>query len=83
MLHLDILAPALGISIFLLIYYTAVGFFTVYLTSNFGFTTSKANGINTWYWGDQRDQPGGRRASCRTACGCASRSWWPAPCWRS
>ncbi len=51
MLHLDILAPALGISIFLLIYYTAVGFFTVYLTSNFGFTTSKANGINSWYWG--------------------------------
>jgi len=51
MLHLDILAPALGISLFLLIYYTAVGFFTVYLTSNFGFTTSKANGINTWYWG--------------------------------
>jgi MFS family permease len=50
MLHLDILAPALGISIFLLIYYTAVGFFTIYLTSNFGFTTSKANGINTWYW---------------------------------
>jgi nitrate/nitrite transporter NarK len=28
-----------------------VGFFTIYLTSNFGFTTSKANGINTWYWG--------------------------------
>ncbi len=51
MLRLDILAPALGISIFLLIYFTAVGFFTVYLTSNFGFTTSQANGINTWYWG--------------------------------
>jgi MFS family permease len=51
MLHLDILAPALGISVFLLIYYTAVGFFTIYLTSNFGFTTSKANGINSWYWG--------------------------------
>jgi MFS family permease len=50
MLRLDILAPALGISIFLLIYYTAVGFFTIYLTSNFGFSTSKANGINTWYW---------------------------------
>lgn len=51
MMRLDIIAPALGISIFLLIYYTAVGFFTVYLTSNFGFTTSKANGINSWYWG--------------------------------
>jgi MFS family permease len=51
MMRLDILAPALGISIFLLIYYTAVGFFTIYLASNFGFTTSEANGINTWYWG--------------------------------
>jgi MFS family permease len=51
MLHLDIIAPAFGISIFLLIYYSAVGFFTIYLTANFGFTTSKANGINTWYWG--------------------------------
>jgi MFS family permease len=50
MMHLDVLGPALGISIFLLIYYTAVGFFTIYLTSNFGFTTSRANGINTWYW---------------------------------
>jgi MFS family permease len=51
MLHLDIIAPALGISIFLLIYYSAVGFFTIYLTANFGFTTSQANGINSWYWG--------------------------------
>ncbi len=51
MLCLDILAPALGVSVFLLIYYTAVAFFTIYLTSNFGFSTSQANGINTWYWG--------------------------------
>ncbi len=51
MAHLDVLAPALGVSIMLLIYYTAVGFFTIYLTTNFGFTTARANGINTWYWG--------------------------------
>ncbi|MBO2463186.1 MFS transporter [Actinomadura violacea] len=50
MLKFDILAPAAGISIFLIIYYTAVGFFTIYLTTTFGFSTSRANGINTWYW---------------------------------
>ncbi|MGH3321605.1 MAG: MFS transporter [Streptosporangiaceae bacterium] len=50
MLHLDILAPAIAISVFLIIYYTAVGFFTVYFTTIFGFSTAQANGINTWYW---------------------------------
>jgi hypothetical protein len=50
MVRLDIVAPALGIAIFLIVYYTAVGFFTIYLTSIFGFTTSTANGISTWYW---------------------------------
>jgi MFS family permease len=50
MLKPDIILPALGIAIFLLIYYTAVGFFTIYLTSIFGFSTSTANGISSWYW---------------------------------
>ena len=50
MLKPDIILPALGIAIFLLIYYTAVGFFTIYLTTIFGFSTSTANGISTWYW---------------------------------
>ncbi|MFC4592093.1 MFS transporter [Sphaerisporangium corydalis] len=50
MMGRDIVAPALGISIFLLIYYSAVAFFTIYLTTIFGFSTSEANGINTWYW---------------------------------
>jgi MFS family permease len=50
MLRTDIVLPALGISIFLLIYYTAVAFFTIYLTTIFAFTTSEANGLNAWYW---------------------------------
>lgn len=50
MMKLDILAPAIGIAVFLLIYYTAVGFFSIYLTTIFGFSTSTANGISTWYW---------------------------------
>ena len=50
MLHLDIVGSAFAISVFLLIYYTAVGFFTIYLTSIFGFTLTQANGINNWFW---------------------------------
>ncbi len=50
MLHLDIVGSAFAISVFLIIYYTAVGFFTIYLTSIFGFTLTQANGINNWFW---------------------------------
>jgi MFS family permease len=50
MMKLDVIAPAIGIAVFLLVYYTAVGFFSVYLTTIFGFSTSTANGISTWYW---------------------------------
>jgi Major Facilitator Superfamily len=40
MLRLDIIGSAFAISVFLLVYYTAVGFFTVYFTSLFSFTLS-------------------------------------------
>jgi MFS family permease len=50
MLHLDVIAPAFAISVFLLIYYTAVGFFTIYFTTNFGFSLSDANGLGNWFW---------------------------------
>jgi MFS family permease len=50
MVHLDVVGSAFAISVFLLIYYTAVGFFTIYLTSIFGFTLTQANGINNWFW---------------------------------
>ncbi|HEX4396799.1 MAG TPA: MFS transporter [Trebonia sp.] len=50
MLRLDIIGSAFAISVFLLVYYTAVGFFTVYFTSLFGFTLSRANGIGNWFW---------------------------------
>jgi hypothetical protein len=46
----DILLPALGISLFLLVYYVAIGFSTLYLTSLFGFSTHEVNGLNTWFW---------------------------------
>ncbi|MHB1710091.1 MAG: MFS transporter [Acidimicrobiales bacterium] len=51
MLHLDVVGSAFGISIFLIIYYTAVGFFTVYFTTIFkGFTVPMADGIGNWFW---------------------------------
>jgi MFS family permease len=50
MLHLDIIGSAFAISVFLLIYYTAVGFFTIYFTSLHGFSLSTANSIGNWFW---------------------------------
>jgi MFS family permease len=50
MLHWDIVGSAFAIAVFLIIYYTAVGFFTVYFTSLFGFTQAQANGIGNWLW---------------------------------
>ena len=50
MMHLDIVGSAFAISVFLLIYYAAVGFFTIYFTTLFGFSLSKANSIGNWFW---------------------------------
>ncbi|GAB3276358.1 hypothetical protein GCM10027589_01920 [Actinocorallia lasiicapitis] len=46
----DILLPAAGISVFLLVYYVAIGFSTLYLTTLFGFSTHEVNGLNSWFW---------------------------------
>jgi MFS family permease len=50
MMHLDVVGSAFAISVFLLIYYAAVGFFTIYFTTLFGFSLSKANSIGNWFW---------------------------------
>jgi hypothetical protein len=50
MLRLDVIGSALAISLFLIFYYTAVAFFTVYFTSIFHFTQSTANSIGNWFW---------------------------------
>src|ERR1700744_6338637 len=50
MMHVDIIGSAFAISVFLLIYYTAVGFFTVYFPTLHGFSLSKANSIGDWFW---------------------------------
>jgi MFS family permease len=50
MMHLDVVGSAFAISVFLLVYYAAVGFFTIYFTTLFGFSLSKANSIGDWFW---------------------------------
>jgi MFS family permease len=51
MLRLDVIGSAFAISVFLIFYYTAVGFFTVYFTTLHGFSLSTANSIGDWFWG--------------------------------
>ena len=47
----DVVVSATGISIFLLIYYTAVGFGLIYFTTVFGFSVKDGNGLGNWNWG--------------------------------
>ncbi|MDA8269358.1 MAG: MFS transporter [Actinomycetota bacterium] len=55
MLKADVILSALAISVMLIIFYTASGFFTVYFDTVFHhgttyFTLPQANGIDTWMW---------------------------------
>ncbi|MGI8752322.1 MAG: MFS transporter [Acidimicrobiales bacterium] len=50
MVHADVIVSAIGISILLLIYYTAVAFGTIFLETVFNFTAKQANGIGNWNW---------------------------------
>lgn len=50
MLKLDIIGSAFAISVFLIIYYIAVGFFPAYFQTIFGFSQSKANSLGNWNW---------------------------------
>ncbi len=45
-----VVVPALGVSVFLLIYYAAVGFFVIYFSSVFGYSQAQANGLGNWFW---------------------------------
>jgi MFS family permease len=53
----DLAISAIGISLFLLVYYAASAFFTIYWATVFknpsglNFTTVQANRLNQWYWG--------------------------------
>ena len=53
----DLAGSSFGIAMFLLVYYVAAGFFTIYFTVNFvnangiSLSTSQVNGLNAWFWG--------------------------------
>ncbi|QUQ62919.1 MFS transporter [Kutzneria sp. CA-103260] len=51
MMTLPVIGSAFAISVFLILYYTAVGFFTIYFTTIYGFSLADANGIGNWFWG--------------------------------
>jgi MFS family permease len=51
LLKADVLVSALGVAVFLLIYYTAVGFALVFFTTVFGFTVHDGNALGNWNWG--------------------------------
>ncbi len=50
MLNPRLIVSAFGISVYLLIYYAAVGFFPLYLVSIFKYTTAEANGLVSVFW---------------------------------
>jgi len=50
MLRTDILSSALAISLFLLLYFAAVGSFTVYFVTTFGYSVQRTAGLLNWYW---------------------------------
>jgi MFS family permease len=51
LLKADVLISSFAVSIMLLIYFTAVGFSLIYLTTVFGFSVKDANGLGNWNWG--------------------------------
>jgi MFS transporter, ACS family, D-galactonate transporter len=50
MMSLDVVGPAFAVSVFLLFYYIAVGFFVVYFALIYGYDAQRANGLANWYW---------------------------------
>lgn len=51
MLRLDVLGSALAISLYLLLYFSAVGNFVVYFATNSGYSAQRTNSLLNWYWG--------------------------------
>jgi hypothetical protein len=50
MFRLDIVGPALGLSLFLLMYFTAIGVLPVYFQTNLNFSASESNSLLNWLW---------------------------------
>ncbi|HUA12090.1 MAG TPA: MFS transporter [Solirubrobacteraceae bacterium] len=50
MLKPDVIGSALGISVFLMLYYVFVAFLVVYFVTVFGYTEARSNDLGNWYW---------------------------------
>lgn len=50
MLHLDVIGSSIGISVFLVMYYTIIAFFVVYMGATFGYSEQRANSLGNWMW---------------------------------
>jgi Major Facilitator Superfamily len=50
MFRLDIVGSAVGISLFLLMYYTAAGVLPVYFQTDLNFSASQSNSLLNWMW---------------------------------
>jgi MFS family permease len=51
LLKLDVVISAVGVSLFLLIYFTSVGFALIYLNTVFRFSVHDGNALGNWNWG--------------------------------
>ncbi len=51
MMRLDVIGSAVAISLYLLLYYAAVGNFVLYFATTFGYSAQRANALLNWYWG--------------------------------
>jgi MFS family permease len=47
----DVVISAFAVAVMLLVYYTAVAFSLIYLTTVFGISVKDANGLGNWNWG--------------------------------
>ncbi|MGH9081776.1 MAG: MFS transporter [Acidimicrobiales bacterium] len=50
MIKWDLVVPAFGAAVLLLVYYAMVGFLVIYFAGIFGFSTQKANTLGDWFW---------------------------------
>ncbi|HEX4062213.1 MAG TPA: MFS transporter [Streptosporangiaceae bacterium] len=51
LLKADVIISSVAVAVMLLIYYTAVAFSLIYLSTVFGFSIKDANGLGNWNWG--------------------------------
>jgi MFS transporter, ACS family, D-galactonate transporter len=51
LLKADVIISSVAVAVMLLIYYTAVAFSVIYLSTVFGFSVKDANGLGNWNWG--------------------------------